>query len=320
MIKVSIIVPIYKTEKYLKRCIDSLLNQTESNIEVLLINDGSPDNSDEIVKTYEDSRIVYIEKKNEGIGKTRNLGIKKARGEYLMFIDSDDYIAPECVEKMYERAKKDDLDLLISDFYKDIDGTFKEVRVASFPNCNIKDDPSIITELNLGPCNKIYRRTIFADKNIRFEEKLKYEDSPFILKAIMASKKIGKIDECLSYYVIHSGSETTTRDEKIFDILSISQIIIDELSKYDYMKDALTDVMVATLTDYVIQQRYIKDKKKRSEFLDAAFHMLDNLDPEWRKCSCLKKFSFPKRLIKSHKTLIRLYYVLYDLKIKKEKN
>ena len=91
MAKVSLIIPIYNSSKYLKKCINSLVNQTLKDIEIILINDGSKDDSDKIIKEYKDKRIKYIRKQNEGIGKTRNLGIKEAAGEYIAYVDSDDY-------------------------------------------------------------------------------------------------------------------------------------------------------------------------------------------------------------------------------------
>ena len=88
---VSIIIPIYNASKYLKRCLDSVINQTKTELEIILINDGSTDNSEEIIKEYKDKRIRYFKNKNQGIGKTRNFGITKATGKYIMFLDSDDF-------------------------------------------------------------------------------------------------------------------------------------------------------------------------------------------------------------------------------------
>ena len=89
---VSIIIPIYNASKYLKRCLDSVINQTKTELEIILINDGSTDNSEEIIKEYKDKRIRYFKNKNQGIGKTRNFGITKATGKYIMFLDSDDFL------------------------------------------------------------------------------------------------------------------------------------------------------------------------------------------------------------------------------------
>jgi len=316
MIKVSIIVPVYNTGKYIKKCIESLLNQSEENIELIIINDGTKDNSEEIIKNYTDSRIKYIAKENEGIGKTRNLGIDLSKGKYVMFVDSDDYIKRDCVKKMYDRAELDNLDIVVSDYYEDRDGKIKEIKFPSFQNSSIESNSKIINSINLGPCNKIYSRNMLKNNKIRFEEKLKYEDAPFVVKAILSANKIGKINECLSYYVIHKHSETTVRDERIFDIIEISKIIIKEMAKYDNLKDELTNLIVMILADYTIQQRYIKDKFQRDKFIDRAFDLLNNLDKNWRKCSYLKIFPLRKRIIKQYKVLAKIYCDWYNINLK----
>lgn len=309
---VSVIVPVYNTSMYLKKCLDSLVSQTLSNIEIIVINDGSTDNSEEIIKSYSDSRIVYIKKKNEGIGKTRNLGIQQAHGEYLMFIDSDDYIALNCIERFYNKASLSDCDIVISNYYEDKNGYIKDIIIESFDDTSLKIDPLLITKINLGPCNKIYRRNLFNDKNIRFNEELKYEDVPFVCRALLSSTKIGKINECLSYYVIHENSETTTRNKKIFDILEIVNIIISDMKKYDYMNEACRELVVNILTDYTVQQRYIKDKKERNRFIDEAYEIL-NLFDNWKNSECLRTYPYMKRLVKCNKMLTKIYCTMYNL-------
>ena len=100
MVKVSVIVPIYNSEKYLKRCIDSLVNQTLTEMEFILINDGSTDGSDSIINSYSDSRIKYFKRSNHGIGATRNFGIEHSSGDFIGFLDSDDYVEPDMFEKL----------------------------------------------------------------------------------------------------------------------------------------------------------------------------------------------------------------------------
>lgn len=312
MAKVSIIVPVYNTSKYLNGCIKSLLQQTLEDIEIILINDGSTDESESIIKKYKDKRIKYISKKNEGIGKTRNLGIDTATGEYLSFIDSDDYIESNFCEVMYNKAIKDECDIVICDYYKDINERLEEVKFASFKDANLKENPEIINLINLGPCNKIYKKDLFKDQNNRFVENLKYEDAPFVCRLLLSAKKIGKIDECLAHYVIHEKSETTTRDERIFDILKITDIIVKDLEKYDYMHEAMVNLVVMILTDYTIQQRYIYSKKDRNKFINMAFEYLDNLDKKWRCCSYLNNFNYLKKKVKSSKILTKFYCAIYN--------
>ena len=107
MVDISIVVPIYNASKYLNKCLDSLVNQTKKELEFILVNDGSTDDSDSIIKNYSDNRIKYFKRSNHGIGKTRNFGISKATGKYIMFLDSDDYLDLEACELLYKKIEKD---------------------------------------------------------------------------------------------------------------------------------------------------------------------------------------------------------------------
>lgn len=314
MIKVSIVVPVYNAEKYLKKCLDSLINQSLKDIEIIIINDGSTDNSEEVIKNYQDKKIRYIYQANEGVGKTRNKAINIAKGKYIMFVDADDYVSNHFCETMYNKAENEKLDLAICDYFEDR-GYISEIRFSDFPSSSLKNDPSLINKINLGPCNKIYSTKMLKENNIYFVENLKYEDAPFVVKAIINAKKIGKVNECLTYYVIHNNSQTTTRDKRIADILSICKIISDEMNKHNYLKDSATNLIVMILCDYTIQQRYINDKKFRNNFIDEAFKQLDELDPNWRQCSYLNRFNFYEKLVKSNKLLTKLYCSLYNYKL-----
>ena len=310
MAKVSLIVPIYNSQKYLEKCIKSLLNQTLKDIQIILINDGSTDNSEKIIKSFDDERIVYISKNNEGIGKTRNLGIDKATGEFLAFVDSDDYLNEHFCEYMYQKAVNDDCDLVVCDFFEDRN-TLVGIKFKDFKDTNLRETPELINNINLGPCNKLYKKSLFDDKSNRFEENLKYEDAPFVVKMLLSANKIGKVNDYLTYYVIHSNSETTVRDKRIFDILKITDIIVKELKKANHPLDSITDLVVMILTDYTIQQRYIKDRNERNNFINKAFMYLRKLNKNWRKCKYLKRFSILKRTVKSSKFLTKIYCDLY---------
>lgn len=312
MAKVSLIVPVYNTAKYLRKCIDSILNQTLKEIEVIIINDGSKDDSENIIKSYKDERIIYIKKENEGIGKTRNLGIDMAKGEFIAFVDSDDYLSENFCEVLYDKAHNSGCDLVICDYYED-GSSLLEIKFPSFEDVNLEINPAVINNINLGPCNKMYSRRLLIDNKIKFEEALKYEDAPFVIKALLKAKKIGKVNESLTYYVIHENSETTVRDSRIFDILKITKIVIDEMSKYDYLKDETVNIAVLILTDYTIQQRYIKNKKDRDRFINEAFEILDNLSRNWREAVYLDRFSGFRRLIKTNKFLTKVYCSWYQL-------
>ena len=306
---ISIIVPIYNAEKYLNKCIDSILNQTKKELEIILINDGSKDNTEKIIKEYKDKRIVYYKNTNHGIGYTRNYGISKSTGKYIMFLDSDDYLEKDACEKLFNKIEKDKLDIVICDFYKDYESEIEEIHTGSFKDASLKDNPDIITEY-LCPWAKLYSSKLIKDNKIKFVEDLKYEDAPFVIEALDKAKKIGKIDECLNYYVIHNNSETTVRDRKCFDILKI----IDKIRKYtkdkEYLKEKIDKLTVRIITNYTIQQRNQKDKKIGLEFIDEAFSYLKKEVPDYKN----NKYYInrgKKKIIEKSKFLTKLYIRLY---------
>ena len=224
--KVSVIVPVYNTEKYLRRCLDSLFNQTIEDIEIIVINDCSPDNSKEILKEYEkkykDKIKVFHNKTNKGIGYNRNYGIKKATGEYIGFVDSDDWVNETMYDKLYKKAKTDKLDLVLCNFHKMLEKENDLEEIASseisyFKNTNLKQTPNLLLDVELAPWNKLYKKELI--KEIAFPENLKYEDTVFVLKAMARSKKIGMVDEKLNYYLVRSKSETTVMNKKVYDLM-----------------------------------------------------------------------------------------------------
>ena len=306
-IDISIIVPVYNTSKYLNKCIDSLINQTKKEIEIILINDGSSDNSEEIIKKYDDKRIKYFKNKNQGIGKTRNFGISKATGKYLMFIDSDDYIGKDCCEKMYKNAQNNNSSIVVSDFYKDIEGKLIKIKIDDFKASSLKDNKDLLLIINPGPCNKLYDRKLITDNNIIFDEDHKYEDSPFVIDSLLKADRISKCNEFLSYYCIHSNSETTVRDSKVFDFLYIIDLLRKKVNKYDYLKDNMDILTVDLITNYTIQQRAQKDKKIANKFIDEAFIYLEKEVPNYKDKKYYKNKSYIRRMIESNKFLTKRY-------------
>ena len=171
----------------------------------------------------------------------------------------------------------------------------------------------MINNINLGPCNKLYSLELLKNNNIYFEENLKYEDAPFVVKALKYANKIGKINDYLTYYVIHENSETTTRDKRMFDILIICEIIIKELNQ-DIYHDVLTNLIVMILLDYSSQQRYVKNNLQRVKFINKSFKVLNNLDKNWRKCDYVKKINLCSRMIKTNRILLIIYCWLASYK------
>lgn len=216
MIKVSVIVPVYNVEKYIRKCLDSLINQTLKELEFIFVNDGSPDNSTEIIKEYQhrDKRIKLLNKDNGGQASARNLGLEKAKGEYVAFLDSDDYVKETMYETLYNRAKKDDFDIVICNNY------------LVYPNSIVENNPDITNKkekiispkeyitLSPSPCNKIIRHKYLIEQKFKFPEGIIYEDLASIPLLGLDSPKVLYINECLHYYVQSDSSTMRSKEYK----------------------------------------------------------------------------------------------------------
>lgn len=314
MTDISIIVPAYNAEKYIKKCIESLINQTKKEIEIIIVNDGSTDNTEKIVKSFKDQRIKYYKNSNHGIGYTRNFGIDKAVSDYIMFVDSDDYLREDACQLLYDKICNEFLDLVICDYYRVIDNNIVEDKLISFKNTNLKDAPNLLSDINLSPWNKIYKTSLIKDNNIKFNEELKYEDTPFVAMALDKAKIIGKIDECLNYYVIHEVSETTVRDRRCFDIIQIMDLVRDYFKDKEYASEALDKLTVRTLTNYTIQQRVQIDKKIGMKFIDEAFSYLKREVPDYKNNKYYENRGILRRAIEKSKLLSKLYCGIYHFK------
>lgn len=310
-IDISIIVPIYNAEKYLKKCLDSLINQTKKELEFILINDGSTDNSENIIKSNKDKRIIYIKQENKGIGKTRNLGIKHARGKYIMFLDSDDYLELNACERLYLKCEKEKIDLLVCDFYKEYHDSKEPIYIPFFETATLKEKPDLLNIINLGPSNKLFLKELIITNNIKFEENKKYEDIPFVMGSLIHAKKIAKLNECLHYYVIHSNSETTVRDERCFDLLEVVKKIRNKYQNKKYISDELNKLTVRMITNYTVQQRMQKEKKVAKKFINQAFDYLEKEIPDYKNNKYYENRGILKRTIEKNKLLTKIYCMIY---------
>ena len=203
MVKVSVIVPIYNAEKYLKQCLDSIQNQTLADIEVIMIDDGSTDGSSEIAKSYlSDNRFSYYYKGNEGLAAARADGIVRADGEYLGFIDSDDWIEPDMYEKMYKAAKSNDSDIVFCNCIQNADGHkfTPEMRSGAFNREQIKADilPRTLAyiskdggkrSIRWSNCLRIYRKQTIEKNGIKFDRRFRRsQDLPFTYEMTLVAK------------------------------------------------------------------------------------------------------------------------------------
>ena len=312
MNSISVIVPIYNSEAYLNKCIDSLINQTKKDIEIILVNDGSTDASDKIIKSYKDKRIKYYKNKNNGIGYSRNFGIDKSNSKYIMFLDSDDYLDIHACEELYKKIEKDKSDVVVSDFIKSHNGTDEIIKINDFKKTNLNKNSNILLDINLSPWNKIYSSKLIKDNNIRFPEDIKYEDVLFVLECLDKANNISKLNKALNYYIVRDNSETKTYDKKVFDILEVVKRFRSYFNnRYSETIDKLT---VKILTNYTIQQRYQVSIKDGYKFIDKVFNLFEKEIPDYKNNKYYEDRPFLKRTIEKSKLLTKIYIKLYKLK------
>lgn len=239
---ISIIVPVYNTQDYLDKCLTSIINQTYKNIEIIIIDDGSTDNSKEIIKKYinNDNRILYYYQKNSGVGIARNKGIDLSKGNYITFIDSDDYINKKYIEKMYMAIKPDDAFSICGTINVSYDGKEKAVNV----NKNLVD-----TFRGIAQYRRFINKRILLESQIKFSNVKICEDLEFYSKLMIYSEmKYSIVNENLYYYVQRENSLIHTYDKNQEDTLrAVNNIIAfcKDNNKYDTYKNELEYLYIA---------------------------------------------------------------------------
>ena len=234
MQKLTIIVPVYNSELYLKKCLNSLLNQTLKDMEIICVNDGSTDGSLDILKSFaqKDSRIKIIDKKNEGQSVARNIAIEQASGEYLGFVDSDDWVDLDYFEKLYNAAKKYDCDIACAGykkckkFVKPVKKKYKKYEVYKDINSKVKADN--IPRHNY-IWNKIYKRESWLNAGIKFPEGRVYEDIAILIKILYYTGDLVTVPNTYYYYREHCLSTVKNNSLKY---LKDNEIAMKELKDF----------------------------------------------------------------------------------------
>lgn len=247
MIEVSVVVPIYNAGKKLEKCIKSILNQTFTNFELILVNDGSTDNSINICKKYElkDNRVRVIDKKNEGSIATRNRGVMEASGDYIMFVDADDYIATTAIEKLYIDAKDKDLDIIVCNTYKVLGdrAIIKQINNSHyFKNDKIYEGNDIKDKLAEAylhghpfPASihsKLYKRELLLSSG-KYLDRIKFlgDDMYYNLEMFLKAQKVKVIREPLYYYRT-GGFTSRYMPHHFYDIVNGYEIQKEVIEEY----------------------------------------------------------------------------------------
>ncbi len=253
MPKVSVIVPVYNVEEYLEECLDSIINQTLKDIEIICVNDGSTDGSKTILETYQkkDPRIKIITKENGGLGMARNVGMKEAQGDYLGFVDSDDWIDVKMFEVLYDLAKKFDTDITLCNLqvFNQVTGLFSQPEWFQLPiNSNYEglcfsweEIIEVGFEIFPGSVNKIYKQDFLLKNSLEFPTNIYYEDVLFTFSCLIAARKINFTrNPFYTYRYFRAGAITMDKGKKQFDIFIVLeqlQITIEKYGKFGLLKD-----------------------------------------------------------------------------------
>lgn len=295
-IKISVIVPVYNTSKFLEKCIRSIMIQSFRDIEIICINDGSTDNSLEILKRLklEDKRIIIINKENEGLSSTRNYGIEIARGEYILHIDSDDWIEQNYFKEMYEKAKIDNADIVVSDFYYYNNKKIKYI----VDNENNKDKLKIIKNICYGKghpnvWNKLIRTELYKKNNILHPKGISLgEDLFVILKLFYYSQKITKVEKAFYNYIKNPISITKSKNNG-FNKLKDIYFVVNDLEKFFQLHNLdipIIELKVNHLGTWLFNMKYNLKNEEYKKILKEYLKLLKEYNLKFIKTK--KKYLF----------------------------
>ncbi len=287
--RVSVIVPVYNAEKFLSLCLDSLVKQTYSNLEIIVINDGSTDGSQEIISNYQKRypQIISYQKKNEGIAETRNFGLSKISGEYFGFLDSDDIAETTMIEKMINKAIEEKSELVVSNFtwvYPK-----QEILQQEGP---YEEGKEMVIRLFATLWNKLYKTEFIKSTQLQFPSGNRYEDAYFLYCLAPQVKKLSFVNESFVSYIQHDSSITHTHNNQVKNMITVFELIVkyyQEKGWYDEYYAELEYIHIRFfLGNSFLRSAQIKDKFDRERTILLGWDLLNKEFPRWRRNHYLK--------------------------------
>ena len=265
--KISVIVPVYNVENYLEKCLNSLVNQTLEEIEILVINDGSTDDSQKIIEVFQHKfpqKIKVFTKENGGLSDARNFGIDRASGNFLAFVDSDDYVSENMFLEMYDLAIKNEAELVICNLQKvDEHGNVTQ-KLTQIPNFSekieLEKNFSVFSDLSYFACNKIFKRELFDGK--RFQKGMHFEDIELIPQILLQCKILAKTDAFHYQYLERTNSISKSHTERGLDILKAVKNVEKafENSMYSFKKNELKGFQILEgIYTFLAYLAFVKD-------------------------------------------------------------
>lgn len=293
---VSVVVPIYNVEKYLEKCVESLRAQTYKNIEIILVDDGSPDHCGKMCDEYagEDTRIKVIHKKNGGLSDARNAGLEAASGKYILFTDSDDYVKKDLIEKCVDWAEKDQCDIVIFDFIRVEEG-LKEITTLEIEDSgtySLRGEPRLLFG-SPSAVNKLFRRDLFVKTEIRFPVGKYYEDLGTTPKLLLMAERIGYLKEAFYYYMIRSGSIMTGAkvDKNYQDRTAMINQVLDFFKEHGAYETYYQELeYLAVMNGYFLPSREIILQDRKSPVLKKFKSYIYTIFPDFHSNKYLKQY------------------------------
>lgn len=284
-VKLSVIIPCYNVENYISKCMDSLVNQTLSDIEIIAVNDGSKDKTLKILKSYEKKHknIIVIDKKNAGVSAARNDALKIAKGEYIGFLDSDDWVDKTMFQKMYEKATTENLDIVACDTNAVYPTENRVIKSNVSENSNPKE---LMLNAYAVIWNKIYKRELIKD--IKFNENMTFcEDVLFLYMVYSRVNKVGAIHEALHFYLQREGSLTYTYNEKLYQLIDSLDNVVSYYKKVKLMKKYKEEIEYSYVrylyATFVKRLAKTKDKKQFKRGVNFVIEKVNSTFPNYRK-------------------------------------
>ena len=298
MVKISVIVPVYGVEDYIKKCIESLVNQTFKDFEILVVNDGTKDRSIDIIKeNFKDKRIIILDKENGGLSDARNYALPFAKGEYVLYVDSDDYVHEEILEKMYNKAKEDSSDIVCSLSYK------VEKDVVTPLEVPYNEDLDVVRRYILNrpsAWTKLVKKEIMERKELAFLKGKIYEDVATMPALALYTDKISFINDYLYYYLIRDGSIMNQRVykknmEDIFDSLDHLYSLFVLNKKEKEFQEELESIYISHLLHNMALSFILYKEGKNS--LIRASKLIKERFPKWYKNKYFRRGNLKYRIV-----------------------
>ena len=312
MKSVSVIVPFYNVENYIEKCLETLVHQTLENIEIILVNDGSTDRSINVVKKFLEQypdKITYLEKENGGLSDARNYAIPYAKGEYIAFLDSDDYVEKTMYKDMYELAKKEDSDMVECNFYWEYPDKKKEDIGVAY---NGKKE--MLEKVRVVAWNKLIKKEVLEKSKVTFPKGYRYEDVEFTYKLIPYLDKVSFLKKSCVHYIQREGSISNNQNERNKEIFDVLEHVIDFYKGndlYDEYKDELEYIYVRyAFCSSLLRIIKIRDEFVQRKLLDLTWEKVNTTFPNWKKNPVLKS----KKDLKSIylKTINKVTFEMYS--------